>query len=405
MRRGRLLIPNIAAEEGNRWRTLLGEPAVATLANLWRLIFAPDAHFPEWASLPAPWPDGGADCAWPEELGPRSDAAVFDWLEDSAGATAWLNTQEAADFATEQGAALSGPGAAAVSAVHDKAFAQLAAREERLLPPSLRGLIEVLDPEQLRAPDAAIAHIDERVAGWPDWTHQRFTLKPRFGSSGRGRGGGEGIAPGDAAVRGGLARLAARGGAVLEPWLERSSDLSAQLHVGPEGSVTLLGTLELCVAASGLYTGHRGFVDARGRVHAGTGHDEELREPAALVARAAAEAGFSGPCGVDAFAFRGEDGAPELRPVVEFNARFTAGIVVIGLLRRALQTLKAGIGIAAEQRRAFLFLLDSPASGWPPPDTGESLQLVPLWCEGSPTRPALLIARERASLDRFTPGF
>ena len=252
----------------------------------------------------------------------------------------------------------------------------------------------------LADPDAAVAVIEAAIAHWPAWLRGRFTLKPRFGSSGRGRVGGEGLAPDSASVRRGLAKLAERGGALLEPWLDRTGDLSAQLHVGSDGAVTLLGTLELCVTPSGLYRGHRGFVDARGRIHAGTEYDESLREPAALIARAASEQGFSGPCGVDAFSFRAEEGREVLRGAVEFNARFTAGVVVIGLLRRALPVLKAGIGILAEQRRAFYFALDAPAGGWPDTGSASPLQLIPLWMDEFPgARPALLVGPDRASID------
>ena len=49
------------------------------------------------------------------------------------------------------------------------------------------------------------------------------------------------------------------------------------------------------------------------------------------------EYGFYGICGLDAFAFRSSGGAEVLRPVVEFNARFTVGTISIGLVERALR--------------------------------------------------------------------
>ena len=40
--------------------------------------------------------------------------------------------------------------------------------------------------------------------------------------------------------------------------------------------------------------------------------------------------GFSGPCGLDAFAFRSASGGEAFRPVVEWNARFNLGTLAIG---------------------------------------------------------------------------
>ena len=397
----RLLIPNIAAEEGPRWWAARREPAVLGLANLWRLLFGSDTQLLDLDSSAGTKSTESIDLVWPTALGAQPKGPVYEWLDAPARATAWLNTLEAAKLAAHRDLELAGPSPASVAIVHDKAFALRTAESERLQPRALRGLIEVLEPALLRDPDAAVALIEETIRRWPDWTRGRFTLKPRFGSSGRGRVGGEGIAPDSAAVRGGFARLAERGGALLEPWLDRTSDLSAQLHVAADGAVTLLGTLELCVAPSGLYRGHRGFVDAKGRVHAGTQHDEALREPAALLAKAAFAAGFTGPCGVDAFSFRAAEDCEELRGTVEFNARITAGIVVIGLLRRALKVLKAGIGIESDQRRAFTFALDAPPGGWPEIGSDSSLQIIRLWRPGesAETRPALLVGPDRESLD------
>ena len=41
------------------------------------------------------------------------------------------------------------------------------------------------------------------------------------------------------------------------------------------------------------------------------------------------EEGFAGPCGVDAFSFRGPDREPLFRPLVEWNGRFTMGTVAL----------------------------------------------------------------------------
>ena len=157
-----------------------------------------------------------------------------------------------------------------------------------------------------------------------------------------------------------MPRLADRGGAIFEPWLERQTDLSVSFHLAepPTASApTLLGSLEMLVTASGLHRGHCGEVDSRGRVFSGHALDETLRADAAAVAGRAAEAGFWGPCGIDAFTYLDSDRDPDrprLRGLVEFNARTTMGLVTIGLVRRALPRVRDALGLEPGNRRAFL---------------------------------------------------
>jgi hypothetical protein len=165
----------------------------------------------------------------------------------------------------------------------------------------------------------------------------------------------------------------------------------------------LLGTTELLVEGSGLYRGHRGFIDSKGRVTSGNRYDEALREAAVAVAQAAAAAGYHGPCGVDAFAFELEPGRVELRPIVEFNARFTLGIIAIGLLRRALAEIRRELSLDPGGLRPFLFRLDAPPGGWPKPADAQDALMFPLSAEnpGAAARvePGLLLAHSREALD------
>jgi hypothetical protein len=365
----RLLIPNVAAEEGSKWRELGRLAAVQNLVRLWRLLFGPDQRLateaPHEASL-----------QWPAGLGPRPEAPVFAWLDSEDLASAWLNTEEAAGLAAEAGTVLSGPTPECVARVHDKAFAHHVASDEGLLPDALRDVVLVLDPSELIANDAA-ARIGDRIAAWPEWLGGRFALKPRFGSSGRGRFGGALHAIDPEALGSTLQRLAARGGAILEPWLDRRDDLSVQLSIDRHGEILVLGSLAQRVSPSGVYRGHQGIVDARGRVRSNSPWDERVREAAVQVALRARQTGFHGPCGVDAFTFGGDDGTPQLRSVVELNARFTSGIVVLGLVRRALAVVGPRLGLAPGTLLAFDFELQaSDPLGATSPDT-ESLSLVP----------------------------
>ncbi len=402
-----LLIPNFGAEEGAGWGAPayrpVGEVATASqtaremvqrsATQLWQSLFASGSRCLGESELPG-------DAFWPKGLGVRNPHAVFAWLDVHDCAVAWLNTPAARQFARDSDRRLFGVDPEIVREVHDKAFAYRVAVEEGMLPTCLVPCMEVFEPDDLRDSDAAVRGIEAKLAQWPVWTAGRFTLKPRFGTSGRGRVAGN--AGRVAAASGGFARLAESGGALLEPWLKRTCDLSAQLWIGSDRQIVLLGTTELLVEGSGLYRGHRGFVDSKGRVTSGNRYDEALREAAVAVARAAAAAGYHGPCGVDAFAFEWEPGRIELRPIVEFNARFTLGIIAIGLLRRALAEIKRKLSLEPGELRAFLFRLDAPPAGWPEPADARGALMIPLSAgnpKTAPVEPGLLLAHSREALD------
>jgi hypothetical protein len=157
-----------------------------------------------------------------------------------------------------------------------------------------------------------------------------------------------------------------------------------------------LGTTRQWLTPSGVYRGQRGTFDAKGRVTSGSEHDEPLREAAAVVARAVADVGYFGPCGLDAFAYRAGNGQEAFRAVVEWNARFTMGIVAIGLLRRARSGIVRAFRLGAGERLAFHFGLAPPAAGWPQVDT--SLEVYPL--TPTETGPALVLARDSEMLEQ-----
>jgi len=403
-----LLIPNLGAEEGAGWDApafgppdeapgklqLARERAQRTATRLWRGLFAAGTRCIGQAA-------SAADELWPKCLGIRNPRPSFEWLEVPGCAVAWLNTPAALRFAREAQRRLVGADPEVVREVHDKAFAHRVAVAQRLLPNCLEPCISLLEPDALRDPDRAIRDIEAALARWPAWTAGRFTLKPRFGTSGRGRVAGS--AERVAAARGGFARLAESGGALLEPWLERTCDLSAQIWIGPDRRLMLLGATELLVDGSGLYRGQRGFVDSRGRVTSGNSYEAAMLEGAMAVAAAAAAAGYHGPCGVDAFAFQVAPGRVELRPVVEFNARFTLGIVAIGWLRRALPLIRKQLALAPAAPKAFVFRLDAPPGGWPEAADAKDLLWIPLDAEDPApaprSEPGLLLAHDRAALD------
>jgi hypothetical protein len=264
--------------------------------------------------------------------------------------------------------------------VHDKAFAWRESERAGLVPTALSARVRVFDASELEDVDVFLRALARALSGWP--AGQRFVLKPRLGTSGRGRVAGRAGSLDAAEVRGALGRLAARGGALLEPWLERSDDLSAQLFIAPDGDVQLLATLRPVMTRSGVCTGQRGVLDGSGAIISGSPHDEALRAAAQLVGRAAADAGYRGFCGLDALVFR--DGDVEvLRPVVELNARFTLGTVAVGLVERAR---RAGL---LDRVGAFELALGAP----PEPGNAQHLDLGP---------GALRLAAHPAELDRVS---
>jgi len=133
---------------------------------------------------------------------------------------------------------------------------------------------------------------------------------------------------------------------VVEPWLERLRDFSAQLEMTEAG-------LKLC--------GFTGLVnDARGQFMANYAEPQHrARLPARVVSQFGQAAGISrrllafykdlfarleielravaflGPVGVDAFVYREDGGGARLKPVVEINPRYTMGRVLVELMRQA----------------------------------------------------------------------
>jgi len=329
---GATLVPNLGADEELPVEDALRRTPVASAARAWAALFAA----PACSEGPRPLRASAAEPA-------------FTWLPQR-GRVAWYAGDPAAR-------ADDAPPPERVRAVHDKAFALEAGPQ----PPGLSAYVRVYSPAELATADAALDDIAATLAGW-----QRggagpatFVCKPRQGGSGRGQVRGAAQPPDLAALRKALPRLAARGGAVLEPWLARSEDLSVALHVARDGAIALLGSLRSLVSAAGRPLGHCGEVDSKGRVFSGSRDDDAMREAAAGLAGEAAQRGYWGPCGVDGFRFRPDprDAGPPagLRAAGEFNARFTMGIVALGALRRAREAVRRDFSLEPGTRLHFAF--------------------------------------------------
>lgn len=309
------LFPNFAAEEGASMERALAMPAVAALCRGWWGLF------------------GGAatlDAALGEL--PEVSAPAFEWLSEFRGLCPWLSTGQAEARAVELGLGYAAPSPEVAARVHDKAFAACFCLADESTPDLFRAHCAVLEPEELVNGEALRPRLERYLASLPACFDRGFTLKPRVGTSGRGRVGGRIV---DERTLAGAARLATKGGAILEPWARRTLDLSCQLYVHKSGEVELLGTTHQVLSPSGVYLGNDGLVDDAGRISSGTDFDEAIIGPAVRLGERAAAEGFWGPCGTDAFVFVGENEARTLRPVVELNARWTGGTVVIGRVRQA----------------------------------------------------------------------
>ena len=132
---------------------------------------------------------------------------------------------------------------------------------------------------------------------------------------------------------------------VIEPWLDRAQDFSAQLEM-------TTGGLKLC--------GYTGLInDAKGQFQgnaAAPGHQKKI--PANVIALFAEppdiaqqlhqlyaklfevleeefrRVNFLGPAGIDAFVYRVADGKTRLKPIVEINPRYTMGRLTVELMKR-----------------------------------------------------------------------
>ncbi len=301
------------------------------------------------------------------------DVPIFEWLPRANECVAWLNSESAESRARELRRPLFGATARVVARCHDKAFAQWVAARESLVPAPLRGLCRAFAPADL-APGAAESRALDVLAGLlRDCPSELgLTLKPRMGTSGRGRVAVRSEADLTTA-RAAFARFRSTGGCLAEPWLHRMRDLSAVLFVSPAREVTLIGSAELLVTASGVYRGHRGQLDARGRMSSGLPFDEALREAAVALAVNAAREGYTGVCGVDGLVFEHEERSL-LRPVVEFNARFTVGFVVAAALRESLHRIREQSSLRPDHAVWFEFE-PAPRQAAPLPEAVLSLDL------------------------------
>jgi uncharacterized ferritin-like protein (DUF455 family) len=135
---------------------------------------------------------------------------------------------------------------------------------------------------------------------------------------------------------------------VVEPWLERLADFSAQLEMTP-GGLKLCGYTVLLNDAKGQYQGN--VAESHHHTRIPSRIVALFREPPDLARRlltlyadifALLETelrgvDFLGPLGIDAFVYRDATGASRVKPIVEINPRYTMGRVAVELMRQTCQ--------------------------------------------------------------------
>lgn len=193
--------------------------------------------------------------------------------------------------------------------------------------------------------DAEVMRALERgfAAGW-----NRAVVKAAFGAAGGQRmiidslGGNP-----PAHQRRWLVRALQEAGAVVvEAWLDRVLDLSAQYEVTENGSVQFIGMTRFLAdergrfqgvfvhdMAAGLTPEIRRFLCSEGR---DGGRLQRLFSLLGDLLAARLPKGYQGAIGIDTFVYSDATGALRLKPIVEVNPRFTMGRIGLSLGRHVL---------------------------------------------------------------------
>jgi len=205
------------------------------------------------------------------------------------------------------------------------------------------GAPHLCSPEEVGVAVDTIADALAVIAGIRARGHHRVVVKQAFGLAGRNA-----LRLWEPALLDSQRRWlenSLRGGrqVVVEPWLERVGDFSAQLEMEP-GGLWLIGYTGLLTDARGQFLANTAAPNfARALPPAVLDCFREQRGAAAwlrelfsaLIKSLETElkaTGYLGPVGVDAFVYRDSEGHASLKPVVEINPRYTMGRLTLELM-------------------------------------------------------------------------
>jgi hypothetical protein len=199
----------------------------------------------------------------------------------------------------------------------------------------------------------SIAQLDACLAASPP---RRWVCKARLTTAGRDRYIGDGDAFDRAAI---TSLLAGHRALVFEPWLDRIADFGVCARVDREGKVAIDPPHELFTSERGTFRA----IALAPRDLTVAEHDQ-LVMTADHVGIALHRAGYAGPFGIDAFAYRDGD-RRALRPLCEINARYTFGHVARALLARTGgTTLGFGASPPPDARVIVAPHPNDPSSAW-----------------------------------------
>lgn len=286
-------------------------------------------------------------------------------LEPAAEVLAWGETEEVARLRPEETASpLLGdwrdalwqhhPSADAARRCNHRAFGHELARALNV---SLPGARMIAKPAELDAHLAAGGAAESATGTW--------IVKAPYSAAGRERMRHRGAEPmsGDARTR--LMRLLARGPLLFEPWVERLAEVATAGVIGASEHL-LLPTHRLETDAAGVF---RGIV-VGGVLGFSADELQTVRTTAHACAGALATAGYRGAFGVDAYAYRGADGARRLAALGEINARLTFGHVAHAHAPRINGPSRFVLGRGAAPAGAVPIVVaadDEPTAAWVEP--------------------------------------
>jgi hypothetical protein len=226
--------------------------------------------------------------------------------EDQSGyqGVPWGWNEQSLERLRSQGAQCSHPDLAAVKTVNGRAWCVAFNGRSGT---GVHGSCFCASVEQL---DKALARLSGAIP---------LVAKPAFGGSGHGFVRMRGTAGFSRDQRVQIQTMLKRGGCTLEPWLDRTADLSSSCMILPDGTVADTRHYRCHVTGHGAFYGvPLGISDlliAR--------FEGELAAAARKAATALASAGYFGPAHFDAIVYQDSGGREErCAPVIEVNARY-----------------------------------------------------------------------------------
>ncbi|HUH02168.1 MAG TPA: hypothetical protein VML75_09235, partial [Kofleriaceae bacterium] len=189
-----------------------------------------------------------------------------------------------------------------------------------------------------------------------------WIAKAPHSAAGRERLRHRGADPMSTDARTRLMRLFARGPLLFEPWVDRLAEVATAGVIGASEHL-LLPTHRLETDAAGVFRA----VVIDGALGLTAGELQTVRATAHACAGALATAGYHGPFGVDAYAYRGADGVRRIAALGEINARLTFGHVAHAHAARVDGPSRFVLGRGAVPAGAVPIVLpadDEPTAAW-----------------------------------------